>query len=152
MTLTNDLLGDPVLSPGTSGFIRSSAWFWPFALTIAVAVLGLVWLCARSRVAALRRFMPVGGSARMMAKAATLGLAEEIVSLPGVQDVRIRLTGSSGRPRLVLSVLCEESADLGLLLRCIGEEPLVRFRTMTDMPELHVVLRFRLVYQEQRIP
>src|SRR4051794_27175896 len=143
----------PILSPETSGFIRSSTWFWPsaLALAISVAVLGLIWLCAQSRVAALRRFVLVGGSARLVAKAATLELAEEIVSLPGVQDVRIRLTGSQAKPRLVLSVLCEESADLGLLLRHIGEESLVRFRVRTCMPELHAVLRFRLVYQEQRI-
>jgi hypothetical protein len=143
----------PILSPGMSGFIKSREWFWPLvlALMISVAVLGLVWLYVQGRAAALRRFVLVGGSTRMMAKAATLELAEEIVSLPGVQDVRIRLTGSSGSPRLVLSVLCEESADLGLLLGHIGEESLVRFRTMTSMPELHAVLRFRLVYQEQRI-
>jgi hypothetical protein len=151
MTSIDALLGNPVLSPVTSGFVRPGEWFGPLALTIAVVVLGLVWLCARSRSAALRRFLPVSRSIRRRAKTATLELAEEIVSLPGVQDVRIRLTGSSARPRLVLLVLCEESADLGLLLRHIGEESLVRFRAVTGMPELHTVLRFRLIYQEQRI-
>ncbi|MEO5875615.1 MAG: hypothetical protein ABIS86_07630, partial [Streptosporangiaceae bacterium] len=145
--------GRAVLDGGSSAFVRTHAWFWPMvlALEISLAVLGLCWVCAQSRAAALRRFVLVGGSARLMVRAATVELAEEIASLPGVQDVRVRLTGSTGRPRLVLSVLCEESADLGLLFTHIGEDSLVWFRDMVSMPELHTVLRFRLVYQERHI-
>ncbi|GAB3672629.1 hypothetical protein GCM10027589_42220 [Actinocorallia lasiicapitis] len=147
------IAGDaPVLDEDPA--LAKAAWLRPtvLALLAAVALAGLFWLLAQGRGAALRRFVLMrGGPKRMATKAATADLAEEIVRLPGVRDVRIRLTGSRGRPRLVLQVLCDESADLGLLHAHIGEQSVARFRTLTSLDELHAVLRFRLVYRETRI-
>ncbi|GAA3243094.1 alkaline shock response membrane anchor protein AmaP [Actinocorallia longicatena] len=143
--------GDDTVVTGDPG--ESSAWFWPVVIAVltAVTIGGLAWLLTQGRGAALRRFVLMGGSRRMMTKAATAELAQEIIRLPGVRDVRIRLTGSHSRPRLVLSVFCEESADLGMLLGQIGEQSVGRFRSLVAMPELHAVLRFRLVYRETRV-
>lgn len=142
-----------VLDAETSDFVAANVWFWPVTvlLLISVAIGGAWWLYTQSRGAALRRFALVGGARRMATRAATAELADEIVKLPGVRDVKVRFTGSSARPRLVLSVFCEESADLGLLLAHIGDTSLVWFRETVSMPELHAVLRFRLVYRETRI-
>ncbi|MEO3786409.1 hypothetical protein ABGB12_24045 [Actinocorallia sp. B10E7] len=150
----NRFLGDrAVLGEGTSDFIAGHVWFWPVvtALLAATAVLGTCWLLAQGRAVALRRFTLLGGRRKALTNEAVAALTREVMGLPGVHDVRVRFTGTRSRPRVMLQILCHESADLGLLLTRIGEESLVRFREVIEMPDLHAVLRFRLVYQETRI-
>ena len=150
----NRFLGDrPVLGEGTSGFIARNPWFWPAVagLLTAVAVLGTCWLLLQGRTAALRRFTLLGGRRKALTNEAVAGLTREVLGLPGVHDVRVRFTGTRSRPRVMLQILCHESADLGLLLARISEDSLVRFREAIEMPDLHAVLRFRLVYHETRI-
>lgn len=147
-------LGDrPVLGEGTSGFVEEHPWFWPVvtALLAATAMLGTCWLLAQGRAAALRHLALLGGRRKALTNEAVAVLTREVLGMPGVHDVRVRFTGTRSRPKVMLQILCHESADLGLLLGRIGEDSLVRFREAIEMPDLHAVLRFRLVYQETRI-
>lgn len=145
--------GRSVLSDGTSDFVAAHSWFWPVvtALLTAMAVLGVCWLGAQGRAVALRHLTLLGRRRKALTNEAVAVLSREVLGLPGVHDVRIRFTGSRSRPRVMLQILCHESADLGLLLTRISEDSLARFREVIEMPDLHAVLRFRLVYQETRI-
>lgn len=151
--LNRFLRDEPVLGEDTSAFIEGHPWFWPVvtALLAVTAMLGVCWLLLQGRAAALRRVSLLGGRRKALTNEAVAELTREVLGMPGVHDVRVRFTGTRSRPRVVLQILCHESADLGLLLGRIGEESLARFRETVEMPDLHAVLRFRLVYQETRI-
>ncbi|MEU5877658.1 hypothetical protein [Spirillospora sp. NPDC047279] len=121
-------------------------WFWPVVAAVAeiVTLAGAVWTARLLRNAAGRRRAAVDGPTRMLARAAGRDLVRAAKPLPGVRDVRTRLTGSTDRPRLLLDVDCDGATPLGEIHAALGTGPADRYRAAMGMPELIVVIRFRL--------
>jgi hypothetical protein len=141
----------PVLEPAVSAFAAGNAWFWPAVAGagVSLALIGLLWLAAQGYAAVSHRFALVGRGTRTRARTAATDLIDEIRQLPGVQEVRARLTGPAARPRFVVSVVCDENADLAPL-RAQIEEWSPRLSGALELPELPMTIRFRLGYPQQR--
>ncbi|MCP2334876.1 alkaline shock response membrane anchor protein AmaP [Actinomadura rupiterrae] len=141
-----DAAGAAVLSAATERYVRDHDWFWPLAGAVAevVALAGLVGFGGTVREARLRRRPAMDGATRMHARAASGDLVRDVVRMPGVRDVRVRLTGTPARPRLVLTVDCAPDACPGDLHAALGGEPVARFRDAVGMQTLLVVVRYRL--------
>ncbi|SEF89522.1 hypothetical protein SAMN04489712_102417 [Thermomonospora echinospora] len=75
-------------------------------------------------------------------------LAEGARRLPGVQGVRVRPAGTAARPRLAMTVVCAEEADLAALYTALEKGPADRCRSMTKMSDLPVTVRFKVVYRQ----
>ncbi|MBC6460428.1 hypothetical protein [Actinomadura sp. HBU206391] len=139
--------GRPVLDPAMSRLAAGPPWFWPgvAGLSVSLTLVGLLWLFAQGRAAVLRRLNLTRWSTRVRVRVAADDLVEEVRRLPGVQSVQVRLTGSAAWSRFVVSVVCDEDADLTLLRGHLSEDSLVRLRTELEMYELPTIVRFRLV-------
>ncbi|GAA2111525.1 hypothetical protein [Actinomadura alba] len=137
----------PVLDPALARFAAGHPWFWPgvAGVSVSLTLVGLLWLLSQARAAVLRRLNLTRWSTRVRVRVAAGDLVEEVRHLPGVQSVQVRLTGSAAWSRFVVSVVCDEDADLTLLRGHLGEESLVRLRTELEMYELPTIVRFRLV-------
>jgi hypothetical protein len=143
----------PVLDPAVSRFAVGNPWFWPAVAgaSASLALVGLLWLLAQGRAAVLRRLSLARRSTRMRVRAAAGELTDELLRLPGVRSAQIRLTGSAAWSRFVVSVTCDEDADLALLRAHLGDEALVRLRAELEMYELPTIVRFRLVCSEEQL-
>jgi hypothetical protein len=142
----------PVLDATVSGFVAGHPWFWPTVAGagVSLALIGLLWLLALTRTAVARRFTLAGRATRELARTAIPELADDVMAVPGVRDVRARLIGPATRLRCVVSVVCDESADLAPL-RARLEQSARPLRVQLGLPELPLIIRFRLVYPEQRL-
>lgn len=142
----------PVLDPTVSGFATGHPWFWPAVAGagVSLALLGLLWLAAQGHAAVSSRFALVGRETRTRVRTATPTLIDDVMEFPGVREARAALTGTAARPRFVVSVVCDENADLGPLRERI-EASLPRLSVALELPELPMVIRFRLVYPQQRL-
>jgi hypothetical protein len=142
----------PVLDSTVSGFVAGHPWFWPAVAGagVSLTLIGLLWLIAQGRAAVSHRFALVGRETRTRVRTAIPVLTEDVTALPGVREMRARLTGSTARPRFVVSVVCDEDADLAPL-RVHIEESLSRLRVALEMHGLPMTIRFRLVYPQQRL-
>lgn len=145
-----DLAARPLLDPAVSRYADGTAWFWPVAAAAAVAVAacGLLWLAAHGRAMMRRRRAALDGPTRMRARAAERDLLRDALRLPGVRDARLRLTGTAVRPRLLLNLTCTGDAVLGEVYGELGAGAAERYRAATGMPDLVVVIRFRMVFGE----
>jgi hypothetical protein len=139
-----------VLDPAVSRFADRSSWFWPAVAGagVSVALVGLLWLLARGRAAVLRRVTLTRRAARARVRAAGAGLVEDLRAVPGVRDARFRLSGSAAWSRLLISVTCDEDADLALVRGHLGQDCLMRVRAELEMYEVPAVVRFRLICGE----
>jgi hypothetical protein len=142
----------PVLDPVVSGYATGHPWFWPAVAGVGVSLtlIGLLWLAAQGHAAVSSRFALVGKETRTRVRTATPTLIDEIMAVPGVREARARLTGTTARPRFVVSVVCDETADLAPL-RARLEESRPRLSVSLELPELPIVVRLRLVYPQQRL-
>ncbi|MBO2448024.1 hypothetical protein J4573_13050 [Actinomadura barringtoniae] len=143
----------PVLDPAAGRYADTTGWFWPVVAGAGEAVMlaGLVWVTRQSRDGVRRLRPALDGPTRMLARAAGGDLLRDARVLPGVEDVKLRLTGTKARPRLVMTVLCDEDAPLGEVYRGLELGPTARYRAAMGMDDLTVVVRFRLVYREARL-
>lgn len=141
----------PLVDRAADRYVAAHDWFWPVVGLAAwgSALIGVVWLILQIRAVVARRVALMDGTARMLMRAASRGLAADIRGLPGVGEVRVRFTGSAHRPVLRLWVVCDETAGLGALRDQIAAGPLTRFRHLTDMPDLLAVIRFRVAYHRR---
>jgi hypothetical protein len=142
----------PVLDPAAGRYAEGTGWFWPVVAGIGevVTLAGLVWVTRQSRDG-MRRWRPaLDGPTRMLARAAGGDLLRDARMLPGVEDVKVRLTGTAHKPRLLMTVACDEDVPLGEVYRGLELGPAARYRMAMGMDDLTVVVRFRLVHRGDR--
>jgi hypothetical protein len=128
-------------------FGAQGAWLWLVvaAAALIVVILALRWLAAvlfsTDRSGDLL-IAPGGRPGRtiLAAGALTDAVGGEIDSYRGVDTARARLIGDPGRPRLVVTAILEETADLAALRHRIETEALTHARTALGNPALPVQL------------
>nr|WSX53901.1 alkaline shock response membrane anchor protein AmaP [Streptomyces sp. NBC_00974] len=109
-------------------------WWWPavIAFLAIVVLLALWWLLAQMR-RTHPGTLPVGDSAvdgvELREGALSEALAGDVRNLPGVQQARARMTGSSRHPEAHLDVTLALDAAPGPVLRALCDGPLERART-----------------------
>ena len=142
----SDLAHAPPFHPALVEFATDSLWFLPVLTGVAeaVALAGQLWLITQLRSAVQRWRPDLDARTRERARAAAEVLDRDARGLPGVQDVRIRLTGSVQRPRLRMTVVCAADTLLGEVYGELGAGPVERYRREVGMPDLPAVIRFRL--------
>jgi len=136
----------PVLDPAVVRYAARNAWFWPVLASAAefLALVGLAWLIREGR-AALRRWRPaLRGHVRAQVRWAGEELLRDAERVPGVAEVRMRLTGSAARPRLLMTVTCAEDASPAAIYAALVAGPVARYRAATAMGGLEAVIDFRL--------
>lgn len=124
----------------------AAPWFWPVVAGVggALAIAGVIGLIAQLRTTVSRRVALGRVAPRMAVRVSTTNLVEEIGRLPGVHRVRVRLTGTRLRPRLVLTVTCDPYTDLSLLHEEIADGAIPRSRVALGRSELRTVICFRI--------
>ncbi|MFC4053367.1 hypothetical protein ACFOY4_27090 [Actinomadura syzygii] len=139
------LSGRPPLDPSLVRYARDEGWFLPVAAGTAeaAALAGQLWLVLQGRALIQRRRPDVDPRVRALAHVASGELAVAAREMPGVQDARVRLTGSAHRPRLRMRVDCARDALVGEVYGELGAGPVERYRRAVGMPDLPVVIRFR---------
>jgi hypothetical protein len=121
-------------------------WFWPSMAGIgaALVIAGLIGMIVQLRTT-LARLVALGRIApRIAVRVSTTNLIDEISGLPGVQEVRVRLTGTRLRPRLVVTVTCDPHTELSLLHEEIADGAIPRSRVALGRSELRGVICFRI--------
>jgi hypothetical protein len=121
-------------------------WFWPSVTGAGAALVGagLIGLIAQLRSTLARRLVLGRVAPRMAVRVSTTNLVDEVSRLTGVQDVRVRLTGTRLRPRLVLTVTCDPYTNLSLLHEEIADGAVPRSRVALGRSELRTVICFRV--------
>jgi hypothetical protein len=128
-------------------FGAQGAWLWLVAAfaALVIVVLALRWLAALLFSTDRTGDLPIAPDGRpgrtiLAAGALTGAVAREIESYRGVDHARARLIGDPGRPRLVVTAILEETADLAALRQRIETEALSHARAALDNPVLPVQL------------
>ncbi|MEU2181163.1 alkaline shock response membrane anchor protein AmaP [Streptomyces thermolilacinus] len=114
-------------------------WWWPavIAVLVIVVLLALWWLLAQ-----LRRThpgpIPVGAdpmaAVELRERALSDAMAADARHLPGVQQARARMAGSSRRPEAHLDLVLTPDTEPGPVLRALCDGPLERARRSTGRP------------------
>lgn len=135
----------PMLDPALVRFAGDHGWFLPAAAGVAelLALAGQLWLVVQARSIVHQWWPDVDPRTRGLARAAADDLNRDARRLPGVQDTRVRLTGTVNRPRLRLRVACAGDALVSEVYGELGAGPVERYRHAVGMPDLPVVIRFR---------
>jgi hypothetical protein len=128
----------------TGHFIGTQGdWLWPSAAAAAaiLALLALRWLLALLVSTDRAGDLPItpGGSAgrtTLAARALTEAVAEEVESYRGVNSARARLLGDPADPKLVVTAVLEETADLAALRQRIEASALAHARSAVGSPSL----------------
>ncbi|MBT2209156.1 MULTISPECIES: hypothetical protein [Actinomadura] len=145
------LSGRPPLDPALVRFAGSASWFPGVLAAVAelVSLAGQLWLVLQGR-ALLRRWWPdMDAGTRVLSRSAAANLARDGEALPGVRDLRVRLTGTLTHPRLVVTVTCEGDAVLGEVFGELGAGPVERYRRTMGMPDLDAVIRLRPAFPKR---
>jgi hypothetical protein len=128
-------------------FGSQGAWLWLViaAAALIVVMLALRWLAALLFSTDRSGDLPIHprgrpGLTTLSAGALTDAVAGEIDSYRGVDTARARLIGDPARPRLVVTAILEETADLAALRQRIETEALTHARAALDNPDLPVQL------------
>ena len=128
-------------------FGAQGAWLWPAlaAAALIVVILALRWLAALLFSTDRTGDLPIAPQGRpgrtiLAAGALTDAVAGEVGSYRGVDTARARLIGDPARPRLVVTAILEETADLAALRQRIETEALSHARAALDNPALPVQL------------
>ncbi|WUI01055.1 hypothetical protein OHR68_04340 [Spirillospora sp. NBC_00431] len=139
------LSGRPLLDPALIRFTEDEGWFLPATAGVAevVALAGQLWLVLQCRTLVHRWRPDVDPKTRALARDAAGDLNRDARELPGVQDTRVRLTGTITRPRLRVRVACADDALVSEVYGELGAGPVERYRHAIGMPDLPVVVRFR---------
>ena len=135
----------PPLDPALVRFAQERGWFLPTAAAVAelTALAGQLWLVVQWRSLVHRRWPDVDARTRDLARLASGELLQEVRELPGVRDVRARLTGTANRPRLRMRIDCAADTPVGELCEELGTGAVERYRHAIGMPTLPAVVRFR---------
>ena len=132
-----------IANPTGHFFGAQGDWLWPVAAAAAaiLALLALRWLLALLVSTDRAGDLPItpGGSAgrtTLAARALTEAVAEEIESYRGVSSARARLIGDPANPKLVVTAVLEETADLAALRQRIETSALTHARSAVGSPSL----------------
>ncbi|MWA03958.1 hypothetical protein F8568_026950 [Actinomadura sp. LD22] len=144
------LAGHPPLDPALVRFAAGAPWFLPAAAGVAeiLALAGQLWLVLQGRTVVHLRWPDLDPQTRAHARAAADVLVKTAKELPDVQDVRLRLTGTANRPRLVMHVTCAGDALLSEVYGELGAGPVERYRRALGMPDLKAIVRFHLAFPQ----
>ncbi|MFE9106144.1 hypothetical protein [Actinomadura geliboluensis] len=139
------LSAGPLLAPEVTRFAGGTDWFLPSAAAAAelLALAGQLWLVLQLRTLVHQWWPDLDAETRVRARAAAGELRRDVRGLPGVEDARVRLTGTADRPRLLLNVSCAGDTLVGEVYGELGAGPVERYRRALGMPDLPVVIRFR---------
>ncbi|TDD64740.1 hypothetical protein [Actinomadura rubrisoli] len=141
-----DLAARPPLDPALVRFADGNPWLLPAAASVAalLSLAGQLWLVVQGR-ALVHQWRPdVDPHTREAARDAAGALVRDAGALPSVREVRVRLTGTLTRPRLLLNVVCDRDAVLGEVYGELGAGPVERYRRTVGMPDLPAIVRFRM--------
>ncbi|GAA1851185.1 hypothetical protein [Actinomadura bangladeshensis] len=146
------LSGRPLLDPAAVRFAGGTGWFLPAAAGAAelLALAGQLWLVLQGRALVHQWWPDLDAETRVRARTAAAALDRDVRALPGVEDVRIRLTGTADKPRLLLNVSCAGDTLVGEVYGELGAGPVERYRHAIGMPDLPVVIRFRPIFARPR--
>ncbi|HEY8481077.1 MAG TPA: hypothetical protein VIL71_14725 [Spirillospora sp.] len=135
----------PVLDPALARFAAGHGWFLPVAAGVAevFALVGQLWLVVQVRRVVHLWWPDVDPGTRERARAAAEELSREARTMPGVRSAGVRLTGTAGRPRLLMRLFCAGDTLVGEVYGELGAGPVERYRRAVGMPDLPVVIRFR---------
>lgn len=135
----------PLLDPSLARFAGDHGWFLPVAAGAAeiLALAGQLWLVVQARHVVHLRWPDVDPETRERARAAADDLNRDARAMPGVDDVRVRLTGTADRPRLLVRIACAGDTLISEVYGELGAGPVERYRRAVGMPDLPVVIRFR---------
>ncbi|RFS81860.1 hypothetical protein D0T12_29535 [Actinomadura spongiicola] len=135
----------PLIDVAVLRFVEDNTWFLVTAAVVAevAALAGQLWLVLQCRALIHRRWPDVDARTRVLARSAAEDLNRDARDLPGVEDSRVRLTGTVVRPRLRMRIVCAGDAHLSEIYGELGAGPVERYRYMIGMPDLPVVIRFR---------
>jgi hypothetical protein len=142
----------PLLAPTGGRFVGDHDWFLPVAAGAAevLALAGQLWLVVQARDVVHQWWPDLDPETRVRTRAAADDLNRDARGLPGVREVRTRLTGTADRPRLRLDVACEGDTLVSEVYGELGAGPVERYRSAVGMPDLPVVVRFHPVYERSR--
>ncbi|MFB4306407.1 hypothetical protein [Actinomadura sp. GTD37] len=142
----------PLLDPELVRFAGGAGWFLPSAAGAAelLALAGQLWLVLQGRALFHRWWPDLDAETRVRARTAGDDLVRDVRSLPGVEDARVRLTGTADKPRLLLNVTCTGETLVGEVYGELGAGPVERYRRAIGMPDLPAVVRFRPVFAPPR--
>jgi hypothetical protein len=107
----------PVIGRFVRAFADAHLWFWIAlaALAVVIGILALCWLGAQARRPTLRtiRLEPDTrhGATTLSAHAVTDAIENDLNVGPNVRRATVGLTGSRGRPHLLLNVTVEPDTD-----------------------------------------
>ncbi|TDC94337.1 hypothetical protein, partial [Actinomadura sp. 7K507] len=134
----------PLLDPALARFADGTGWFLPAAAGVAeiLALAGQLWLVVQARYLVHQWWPDLDAQTRVRAGDAAGALVRDARELPGVHDVRARLTGTADKPRLLLKVACAGDTLVGEVYGELGAGPVERYRRAVGMPDLPVVIRF----------
>jgi len=135
----------PLLDPALARF-ADRGWFLPAAAGVAevLALVGQMWLVVQARHIVHRWWPDVDPETRGRTAAAAEDLGRDARAMPGVGDVRVRLTGTADKPRLLVRIACAGDTLISEVYGELGAGPVERYRRAVGMPGLPVVIRFRM--------
>jgi hypothetical protein len=136
-----------MVNPTGHFFGTQGGWLWPVIAVAAliVVILALRWLAALLFSTDRTHDLPIAREGRpgrtlLAVGALTDAVAGEVASYRGVDNARARLIGDPSRPRLVVTAVLEETADLAALRQRIETDALTHARTALGDPALAVQL------------
>ena len=145
-----------VLTDDESTFITDNPWFWwaVAAVCVVVALLCLRWLLGQlstSRVPELE-VEPDHSDGRTMLQAGAIAGAveDEVRSYPGVADAALRLQGTRGDHRHLLTVALDERADVDAVRRALTAETVPHLRQALDFEDPQIDIRLVLAPRRRR--
>lgn len=144
-------------NPVSRYFGEHGDWLWPVVAVgcglVALACLYWLWvlLFSTDRSGNLRLAGDRSAGRTTLAHAAlTNAVSGEVASYPGVASARSRLIGDPYRPRLVITAVLEESADLAAIRRRIETQAAAHARQALDQPDLPVQLDLTVTGRRDR--
>ncbi|PBC77186.1 hypothetical protein BX265_1928 [Streptomyces sp. TLI_235] len=141
----------PVLSAATRHHWSGQEWWWPVAIGVpALVVTGaLAWLYAQlHRAGPSTVTVPVPGgdgvALRMRKRALEDAVETEVVDLPEVDKVTVKVTGASHRLLMRSTVRTVPGSDTARVVRALDAGPLENARTSLGLAELPCRIRLKV--------
>ncbi|MFF1358556.1 alkaline shock response membrane anchor protein AmaP [Streptomyces sp. NPDC058297] len=125
-------------------------WWWP-VITAALAVIVLLtlwWLLSQLRRTRPGR-MPVGGTpptdgVELYDHALSDVIAADARQLPGVQQVKVQMTGRANHPKVRITLTLTPDSEPGPVLQALCHGPLGRARQSTGWTQLPTQARLQV--------
>jgi hypothetical protein len=141
---------DPLFTGAARDWVhRNDDWFWPVAAGVAtfIGFLGFRWLLAQLRTdrpgnSDLTWSTPTG-STRIRASAIADAVADDIESMPEVENATVRMVGDEQRPELHLFIDVRDDAMVAALRDELETVAIPRLCAAIDQRDVVAHARFR---------